>query len=202
MCYRVEETASLQAYQDFALTQHYFVRLGAFGAVVRCQPAETAEYRRGQRVVCRSGRGLELGQVMATAAADEEAEGTVLRRATPEDELLDTRLRQYKAQAVQRCQAALVELAPETVLLEVDQLLDGKTLIFYFLGPVSPAVQSLTDQLAEAYEKKVRTRHFAQLLAEGCGPGCGTEAGGGCSGGCAVCVVASACQTPRGQPSG
>lgn len=192
MCYRVLESDSLQASQDRLLTQHYLVRIGAFGAVVRCSPIDDTDYHRGMRVVCRTDRGVELGQVVAGAPATQMSEAEILRLTTPEDELLDARLRKYKAQAVQRCQAALATDTSETVLLEVDQLLDGRTLVFYFLGAITPDVQALTDRLAEEYERKVRTRHFAKLLAEGCGPGCGTKKAGGC-GGCAVCVVASAC---------
>lgn len=197
MCYRVVESHSPQASQDHPLNQHYLTRVGAFGAVVRCSPVDDAGYRRGMRVVCRTERGLEIGQVTAAVPATDASEGVILRRAATEDELLDARLRKYKTQAVQRCQAALLIEAPETTLLEVDQLHDGRTLIFYFIGPVSSDVQALTDRLAEEYERKVRTRHFAKLLAEGCGPGCGTKEAGGCGGGCAVCVVAAACGSQK-----
>lgn len=192
MCYRVVESRSPQASLDRPLTQHYLVRIGSFGAVVRCSLVDHVTYSRGTRVVCRTERGIEIGQLIAIVPATEPGEGVILRRTAAEDELLEARLLKYKAQAVQRCQAALTNESSETTLLEVDQLLDGRTLIFYFLGPVTPGVQALTDRLAEEYERKVRTRHFAKLLAEGCGPGCGTKDAGGC-GGCAVCVVASAC---------
>lgn len=80
-------------------------------------------------------------------------------------------------------------------LLEVEQLFDGRTLYFHFLGETNPEVEAITEELADAYEQQVRSRHFAKLLSEGCGPDCGTKAGGGCSGGCAVCVVAAACHS-------
>lgn len=184
------------------MTQHYLIRVGAFGVVVRCNSGDDAVYARGMRTVCRTERGVEIGQVIAVVPASDASEGLILRRATTEDELLESRLRKYKAQAVQRCQAALASEAPETTLLEVDQLLDGRTLIFYFLGPVTHGVQALTDRLAEEYERKVRTRQFAKLLAEGCGPGCGTKEAGSC-GGCAVCVVASSCSSrkPAAEPA-
>lgn len=197
MCYRVFETDSLQASHDGRpLIHHYLIRIGAFGEIVRCSPVDDPAYHRGMRVVCRTERGVEIGQVAAVVPATDASEGVILRRTATEDELLDARLRKYKAQAVQNCQAALASEAEETSLLEVDQLHDGRTLIFYFLGEVTPVVQAVTDRLAEEYERKVRTRHFAKLLAEGCGPGCGTQDAGGC-GGCAVCVVASACGSQK-----
>ncbi|QDS95301.1 hypothetical protein FF011L_40940 [Roseimaritima multifibrata] len=125
----------------------------------------------------------------------DEPEGTVVRRTTPEDELLIDRLEKYRIRAVVRCQQLLAESNTETTLLEVDPLFDGKTLIFFFLGPIDDTVQELSDRLTSEYEKKVHSKHFAKLLAEGCGPGCGSKEGSGCSGGCAVCVAATACQS-------
>jgi len=131
-----------------------------------------------------------------TAAVD--VEGRIIRRTTTEDELLVDRLEKHRVQAVVRCQAMLAAAGSDATLLEVDPLFDGRTLLFFFLGPVGDEVQALTDELTAEYERNVRSKHFAKLLAEGCGPGCGTDekAGGGCSGGCAVCVVAAACARP------
>jgi len=81
------------------------------------------------------------------------------------------------------------------MLLDVDQLLDGGTLIMHFLGPVDEIAESVTKEIAERYESVVRTRHFAKLLRDGCGPGCGTESGRGCGESCSGCSAAAACPT-------
>lgn len=174
---------------------HYLIRVGSFGILFRCQAQDGSSYARGQRVVCRTPRGLEVGAVTAVVAAADEIEGSVVRRTTIEDELLIDRLEKHRTKAVIRCQQLLAAGGHDASLLEVDPLLDGRTLVFFFLGTIDDSVQQITDQLASEYERNVRSKHFAKLLAEGCGPGCGTEekAGGGCSGGCAVCVAAAAC---------
>ncbi len=174
---------------------HYLIRVGSFGTLFRCQAQDATSYQRGQRVVCRTPRGLEVGVVATEVDADDAVEGSVVRRTTTEDELLVDRLEKHRSKAVIRCQQLLAAGGHEASLLEVDPLLDGRTLVFFFLGPIDDSVQQITDQLASEYERNVRSKHFAKLLAEGCGPGCGTEAkaGGGCSGGCAVCVAAAAC---------
>lgn len=177
------------------MTNQFLIRTGAFGDLYRCRATDAAVYRRSQRVICRTPRGLEVGTVVAAVPSTAGAEGEILRATSSEDELLVDRLQRYKQQAVVACQQQMQSECPGTVLLEVDHLFDGRTLIFFFLGPVDDRLQKLAERLADQYERNVRTRHFAKLLAQGCGPGCGTEEKGGCQGGCAVCVVAAACAT-------
>jgi hypothetical protein len=76
------------------------------------------------------------------------------------------------------------------MLLDVDQLFDGGTLIMHFLGPVDAIAETVTREIADRYESVVRSRHFSKLLRDGCGPDCGTEKGGGCGTSCAGCSVA------------
>jgi hypothetical protein len=76
--------------------------------------------------------------------------------------------------------------------VDVDQVFDGGTLIMHFLGPVDTIAESITKGIADRYESIVRSRHFAKLLREGCGPDCGTQLGG-CEATCAGC--AGSCKT-------
>ncbi len=202
--------------------QSYFVRIGSWGEIARCRSSVGATYRRGARVICRTPRGLEVGQVTAAesslAGASAAPQGahatdlsvpiTILRATTADDELLISRLERHRRDAMQECRRCLSAAGSSAVLLEVDQVFDAGTLIFYFLSPPEPTDEELVRRLAERYESRVRSGHFAKLLATGCGPGCGTKdcgtddatgSGGsrGCSGSCAVCVVAKASQTDR-----
>ncbi|MEZ6090946.1 MAG: hypothetical protein R3C05_23580 [Pirellulaceae bacterium] len=173
---------------------HYLVRLGVWGEISEHRSVDAVRYQRCDRVICKTARGLEIGEVVCPTEA-EAVPGTILRRMTSEDEMLQRRLERYKAKAVQQCRQRLADAGIGTMLLEVEQLFDGRTLLFHFLGDIDPQVEAITEELADAYEQQVRSRHFAKLLSEGCGPECGTKEGGGCSGGCAVCVVAAACQS-------
>ena len=175
----------------------FHVRVGSMGEVWRLNNPEGSPLKRGDRVVCRTGRGVEIGVVVSAASESESAAGSILRLATTEDELLESRLARFKQDAVEECRRELQRHQSSATLLEVDHLFDGRTLIFHFLGEVDDQVQQITDSLVDAYEKRTRLKHFAKLLAEGCGPGCGTKESSGCgtSGGCAVCVVAAACKS-------
>jgi hypothetical protein len=178
----------------------YFVRIGSWGDIVQCRAEGAAAFtpgilKRGNRVICRTGRGLEVGSV-ASVLADhgdsvEDLGGTIIRKTTVEDELLLSRLEKHRSAAMAECRQELIDAGSSAVLLDVDQLFDAGTLIFYFLEAIEPATEEIVQRLAARYESRIRSRHFANLVSQGCGPGCGTATahGGGCSGACAVCVV-------------
>ncbi len=175
----------------------YFLQVGIHGQVGRFELAEPMQLRRNERMFCRTARGLELGRVLAPIRGERKSgDGKVLRKMRPEDELLWGHLQELAAAALSRCQAWLDEHATGEVLLQVEPLMDGRTLYFHFLSEVSATTQQQIDKLAAFYEQEVQASDFAKLLEKGCGPGCGTEAaenGCGASGGCAVCKVAQLC---------
>jgi hypothetical protein len=172
------------------------------GSVGRFAAADRQGYARGMRVVCRTARGLEVGEVLspAEAAADPPCDGTLLRRITTADDLLIARLEKNRDEAFRACAARLDEIKSPAVLVDVEHLFDGQSLYFYFLGEGGPELDAVTAELAEVYEAKAQIQKFAETLIAGCGPHCGTEEGGGCgSGGCSSCAVVGACGSTRGR---
>ena len=149
-----------------------------------------------------------MGEVLAADENERQhdgsanADGTLLRGVTVEDDLLLSRLEKNRDEAYQACSDLLIEHDLRVTLMDVEHLFDGRSLVFYFLGEVTPQLENLTQSLADTYETKVQFRKFAEAVTEGCGPDCGTEAaaGGGCgSSGCSSCVVAKACSSRRGR---
>lgn len=174
------------------------------GQVGRFAAVDAVRYPRHSRVIVRTRRGLEIGEVLAAPSDSDngnaEADGDLLRGMTIEDELLVARLEKHRQAAYEACTALLAQHSLSAVLVDVEHLFDGQGLFFYFLGSVPTEVESLTGRLAEAYETKVQFRKFTETLIEGCGPGCGTEevkGRGGCET-CSSCAVAGACGTKRG----
>lgn len=167
--------------------------------------------KRGSRVLVRTPRGVELAEVIGERSADRVAgkghdDGAAgdrpirfLRETTAEDEWLLKRLERHKRRAVEECRRTLLSAGSRSVLLDVDPIFDGGTIVLHFLGPIDDIADAATRQIVERYESVVRVRDFAKLLTAGCGPGCGTEEGGGCgsgTGGCAGCSLASVCRIP------
>ncbi len=177
----------------------HFVRLGVIGHIGRFQSSDAAIYPRSSKVIVKTNRGLEVGEVLSCddQTALQEPDGVLLRGMTDSDLMLAERLERNRHAAYESCAALLAEKGSSSILLDVEHLFDGQGLYFYFLGETDPIAQSLTSELATAYDAEARFDQFASALDEGCGPGCGTpEAeGGACGsgGGCAGCAVAAAC---------
>lgn len=178
----------------------HLVRVGLIGNVGRFRAADGAVHPRGARVVVRTARGLESGEVLSSRVESAgDADGPLLRRMTTEDELLESRLQRHKLEALAACDEMIAERGIEATLLDAELLLDGSSIYFYYLGEPTEALESVTATLAEAYDAQAQLRRFADTLTEGCGPDCGTEEGGGCgSGGCSTCSVAAACKSGGG----
>ena len=175
----------------------YFVRTGTRSGY-QTITVGLENLQRGNRIVCRTARGLEIGDILCETHADLDAEhGRWVRNAGPEDELLWNKLLELSQSASDACQRYLSDSGLPDVLLEVEPLMDGKTLFFHFLGEPTDATNQCVEQLAEVYQEQVSNSGFAKLLEHGCGPGCGTEAKSGCgsSGGCASCGLAKKCKT-------
>lgn len=185
------------------MSRYHLVRVGAMGQVGRFAAVDAVHYPRRSRVIVRTKRGLEVGDVLTPPDDRDDsrvfADGDLLRGVTVQDELLQARLEKHRQDAYADCAAMLAECRIPTVLVDVEHLFDGQGLFFYFLGDVPPELEKHTERLAEAYEAKVQFRKFTETLIEGCGPGCGTDEAkgqGGCDS-CTSCAVASACGTKR-----
>jgi cell fate regulator YaaT (PSP1 superfamily) len=185
------------------MSRQHFVRLGTLGHVGRFTAVDAVSYPRGSRVILRTARGLEIGEVLSPAAEPNQqgsterglTDGSILRGMTVEDQLLEARLEQKRQEAFAACSQLLAERGCEAVLLEVEQIFDGQSLYFHFLGTVPPEVETLVAELAETYDAVAQLKQFGETLEHGCGPGCGTESatGQGCSTCSTGCAISGAC---------
>jgi cell fate regulator YaaT (PSP1 superfamily) len=182
---------------------YHLVRYGLLGYVGRFAAVDAMRYPRRARVVVRSSRGLEMGEVLAEpddgGLAAGESSGQILRRMSVQDDLLAARLERRRHEAFTACEQLLAGAGVDAALVDVEHLFDGEGLFFYFLGDPPQAAADVTRQLADTYEAAVEFRKFADTLSEGCGPGCGTDEAkgqGGCDS-CTSCAVAAACGVKR-----
>ena len=189
--------------QYSSMSRHHFVRVGLLGHVGRFTSVDAVSYPRASRVIVRTGRGLETGEILGPAQEEVmrgSTDGSILRGMTTEDELLEARLEKNRAKALAACSRRLEERGIHAMLVDVEHLFDGRSLFFYFVGEVTPEIESITSELAEVYDAAAQFRKFSETLTQGCGPGCGTEEAAG-HGGCTLCAtacaVSGACGTRR-----
>ena len=73
----------------------HYVRIGVLGHVGRFSASDGVIHPRGRRVICRTRRGLELGEVLNPATREEQhsaLDGNLVRAVTVEDDLLIARM--------------------------------------------------------------------------------------------------------------
>lgn len=179
------------------MTNSFLVRTGIFSEVAWFDCVLGLHLTTGDEVICRTERGLEVGQILAEGWQDAESErasgpvqisGRVLRPVNDQDRLLIERLDRFKLQAVESCEQLLAERGIKATLVEAEQLFDGKHLFFYFLGEPTSETDEVLEELSQQYDRRIGFSRFASRLAEGCGPGCGTtKSACGESGGCSSC---------------
>ena len=186
------------------MTPVYLVQFGRSAFVGRFRPErETASgfFDRGDRVVIRGPRGLELGTVLCqltehflSEAADD---GELIRPATPEDEAAAERFDALR----QAILAAADELAAESGLpvsfVDIEVSLDGTAAVLHGLPWDECDASPLFAELSDRFGLAVRLLDLSRAPAAndppdpghaGCGkPGCGSG-----SGGCSSCGTGGA----------
>jgi len=162
------------------------VRFGAMGHVGKFRVHESNGVSRGDRVIVQSSRGLEVGEVLIAAGGDSRLlagqpdSGAVLRAMTADDRVAADVLRRGQQRAFESCRRLIDDRRVPVALVDVEQLFDGKTIIFYFLGDAPPELADLTGELAGRYAAQVMFRPFGDSAVAGCGDGCARIGEHGC----------------------
>lgn len=188
----------------------HLVRTGLMGVVGLFEATDHRHFPRDSQVIVRSERGLESGYVVCNWT-DGESEasfthqfpvrGQLLRLASDEDRLIIRRLERYRDKAFEACERLIAQRAVTGLLIDVEHTFDGQSVYFYFLGEISPELESLTQELGSMYERKVRFKKFSETLANGCGPNCGISEGSCGTSGCASCSLSGGCRKTGSQTS-
>src|SRR5690349_16457427 len=110
------------------MSRYHLVRVGAMGQVGRFTAVDAMCYPRRSRVVVRTRRGLELGEVLCPPDDCDDghdfADGDLLRGITVQDELLQARLEKNRQEAYTACATMLAERGVPAVLVDVEHLFD------------------------------------------------------------------------------
>jgi hypothetical protein len=192
-----------------AVAAEYLVSHGKSGGFGRFAPVLPLACRRGDVVVVRSQRGLELGSVLC-AAGDSHARflgrtpvGPLLRHATPEDAGAARRLEALGQRVFEDGRRLAGELGVALEVLDVEVLLDGQEAIVQHLSPVHCDPAPIVEALARRHHLHITLENLAlpvdlgqtadEPTVGGCGePNCGKASGSSCAscgtgGGCTSC---------------
>ena len=184
------------------MSRDVLVRYGMISEVARFAIPADFTRKRGDRVVIRTHRGVELGTLLQDAAAQsvsslslgdasdiEPGPQFILRNATAEDEHIAAHLRNKCDEEFAAWRARIEDWSLQLELIDLEWTLDKSKLILYVLNNRGPESTKLALQAAAAGYGVVEVQPvgpdgpIVQSGGGGCGSGhCGSGDSHGCCG--------------------
>ena len=158
------------------MAANWIVRHGAMRFLGEFDP-ETGTYARGDEVVVRTDRGLEVGHVLCPASPravellEEPTRGRIVRKLSDHDRAERVRLREREEQELSTCARFVEQRRLQMELVDVEHLFGGERIIFYFLAEKRVDFRELVKDLAREYQTRIEMRQIgvrdeAKLLAD------------------------------------
>lgn len=155
----------------------YVVRYGRVRFIAQCREQAGQVHARGDRVVIRSDRGVELAEVLCPASErtthylDHPATGEILRSASAEDMVQEAAHQQACDEAFRLCQELIAARRMQMKLVDVEILLGRERIIFYYLADKRVDFRELVKELARVLRTRIEMRQIgvrdeAKLLAD------------------------------------
>jgi cell fate regulator YaaT (PSP1 superfamily) len=155
----------------------YVLRFGTTRSVGLFSPRGQDRYARGMRVIARTPRGLEAGEVLAEAS-DEQAKkmegapgGQIIRPMSAEDDNELTHILSQEQTIFSTCHGHVVRLGLPMQLVDVEHLFGGERLVVYYLSEERVDFRDLVKALASEFQTRIEMRQIgvrdeAKLLAD------------------------------------
>jgi hypothetical protein len=178
----------------------YLVKYGRAAFLGRFGNASRIAFGHGDRVVLRTGRGLQIGAVLSEATprfanlVAEAAEGDIVRAVTREDEHQEAELAQLARRLLSDAQDISESLQLPLTILDLEMPLDGTSAVLHVLPNDDSELAGLAEALSLRHGISfaiLDLRRKPAVADEGCGkPGCGSTGGG-----CSSCGSGGGCST-------
>jgi cell fate regulator YaaT (PSP1 superfamily) len=134
------------------------------------------EYKRGQQVIARTGRGLESGEVLCEAtdgavAHWKEEQGQILRMMSEDDARDLRKMFEQERREYEVCTDEITRLGLDMQLVDVEHLYGGERVVVYYLAEGRVDFRELVKVLAKEFQTRIEMRQIgvrdeAKLLAD------------------------------------
>ncbi len=135
------------------------------------------QFARGDRVVVRTNRGLETGEVLCEASENainqmkNPSNGQIIRLMSTEDQVELERLQTQQQDYFKRSQQIVARHGLDMELAEVEKLFGGERLIVYYISEDRVDFRELVKTLAAEFQMRIEMRQIgvrdeAKLLAD------------------------------------
>lgn len=202
--YHRSEMSDEEAYARLEPPKTIVVRFGLMKLVGEYPYDGTAKPGCGSKLVARTHRGTELVEMLTTTCSNSgcsksisrhelldyvensggkdfpfHTKGRVLRVATIEDLNRQSSLDSLRKECVKQCKALIAELRLPMKLVEVEPILGGEQIAFYYMSEARVDFRELVQRLASEFRTRIEMRQVgardeARLVAdyERCGQHC------------------------------
>ena len=183
----------------------YLVQYGRSAFVGRFHAPASGPLARGERVVVRGPRGVELGAVLCEPAdrftrPDDPADGDILRPAAPADDTAAARADALGAELLAAADEAAAAADLPLSFVDSEVSLDGASAVLHGLPWAACDASPVFEALSARFGLAVRLLDLSRTptaadppdptTAKCSKPGCGTDAGG-----CSSCGTGGGCST-------
>ncbi|HEY1067051.1 MAG TPA: regulatory iron-sulfur-containing complex subunit RicT [Pirellulales bacterium] len=155
----------------------YVVRCGSMRSLGVFTTPRGDAYLRGAKVVARTDRGQEIGEVLCEATdatlaqMQDPGRGQILRAMSTDDERELMRIRAATRAEFESCRRTIDELKLDMDLVDVEHLFGGERIVFYYLSENRVDFRELVKRLAAEFHTRIEMRQIgvrdeARLLAD------------------------------------
>lgn len=155
----------------------YIVRYGVMRYLAVLSSRGGAAFARATKVIARTNRGLEVGEILCEASpgkldeSDVSSEGQILREMTPEDANEQAHLLVSAKQEFETCRRHVEQLSLQMQLVDIEHLFGGERIIIYYLAEGRIDFRELVKRLAGEFQTRIEMRQIgvrdeAKLLAD------------------------------------
>ena len=143
------------------LMSKYVVRYGCMRTLGVFSTRGGDSYRRGIRVVARTNRGLEVGEILCEATEEalkqlkDPPYGQILRPMTAEDHNELTHIQSQERLEFEACQRSVSVLALQMQLVDIEHLFGGERIVVYYLSEDRVDFRELVKQLASEFQTRI-----------------------------------------------
>ncbi len=159
------------------MDQTYVVRYGRMRFLGEFAGLTGQDHPRGQKVVVRSDRGTEVGDVLCQASdrttrfLANPAHGEILRLATVEDKDQEARLDRDQESYFNTCQELVAKRRLQMNLVDIEIIHGRERVVFYYLAEKRVDFRELVKDLARSLRTRIEMRQIgvrdeAKLLAD------------------------------------
>lgn len=155
----------------------YIVRYGMLRSIGVMLSKNEESYRRGNEVVVRSDRGVEIGQVLCEATQDalshldSPPSGVILRSVSDDDTVAADGIDSDRSRKIEICRKHIKALGLAMKLIDVETLFGGERIIVYYLADERVDFRELVKLYASEFKTRIEMRQIgvrdeAKMLAD------------------------------------